>query len=267
MKDIPSLLNQAAERLHKAGIDQPRLLAELLLAHAEGIDRGHLLARDEAAAPGYEALVEQAARRVPLAYLTGRAGAYGLELDVGPGVFIPRPCTDGLIEWALDVLPDGGSACDVGTGSGSIAVALALHRPASPITAVDRSAEALAFARRNAAHLGARVAFVRGDLTSWCGARFDLIVSNPPYVDSPQDVSPEVLHEPPAALYAGLSVITRLAAEAPARLRPGGRLLLEFGFGQAEDVRRILRETGAFDAVEIRPDLEGTPRFAGASRC
>lgn len=253
-----ALLDAAAARLSAAGVDAPRLVAELLLAHVERIDRAGLLARDEVGARGFDALVARAAAREPVAYLTGRTEAYGLALDVEPGVFIPRPCTDGLIELALG----DGAIVDVGTGSGNIAVALAYHRPEARVTAVDVSDQALRVARRNAARHRARVDVVRGDLLAWTRARFDVIVSNPPYVGSPADVAPEVRYEPAAALYGGLDAIRRLVAQAPSRLRPGGRLLLEFGFDQAEDVRRLLR--GSFRDVEIFPDLEGIPRFARA---
>jgi release factor glutamine methyltransferase len=258
------LLDRAGARLARAGLETPRLAAELLLAHAEGVDRAGLLARDDVEARGFDALLEAAERRVPLAYLTGRAWAYGLELGVGPGVFVPRACTDGLIERAIESLPRGGRACDVGTGSGAVALALAARRPDADVVAVDIATRALAFARRNARRHDARVRFVRGNLLDWTRARFDLIVSNPPYVESPADVAPEVLYEPPEALYGGLGVIRRLAADAPARLVPGGRLLLEFGFGQAEDVTRILDGVGAYRDIRIEPDLDGIPRFAGA---
>lgn len=250
------LLDAATARLRGAGVESPRLVAELLLAHVEGTDRAGLLARDDVRAVGFEALLDRAAAREPPAYLTGRAEAYGLALHVEPGVFIPRPCTDGLIELALS----DGAVVDVGTGSGNIAIALAYHRPEARVTAVDIIAPTVA--RRNAARHGVRVDFVRGDLLAWTRARFDAIVSNPPYVASPADVAPEVRYEPDAALYGGLDVIRRIVAQAPSHLRPGGRLLLEFGFDQAEDVRSLLR--GSFRDVEIFPDLEGIPRFARA---
>ena len=263
MKTI-GLLNEATRRLREAGVDAPRLTAELLLAHAGGIDRAHLLTLDDVAAPDFERMLDDAAHRVPIAYLTGSAESYGLPLEVAPGVFIPRPCTDGLIERALEDLPDGARACDLGTGSGNIAVALAYHRRKATVTAVDISGTALRFARRNAARNGVAVSFVRGDLLAWTRARFDLIVSNPPYVESPRDVAPEVRHEPPESLYGGLTVIRRLAETAPAHLKPGGRLFLEFGHDQAENVKRILRSGGAFRDIRVFPDLEGIPRLARA---
>lgn len=278
MKKNPAL-DAAVARLRDAGVESPRLVAELLLAHVEGVTRAGLLARDEVDAAGFEPLVRRAAAREPVAYLTGRTEAYGLALDVEPGVFIPRPCTDTLIDLSLQSLPPGEDGelhvVDVGCGSGNIAVALAYHLQSSVrgkdrrlrtgdrglhVTAVDIIQPTVA--RRNAARHGVRVDFVRGDLLTWTRARFDVIVSNPPYVGSPADVAPEVRYEPDAALYGGLDVIRRLVAQAPSRLRPGGRLLLEFGFDQAEDVRELLR--GSFRDVEIFPDLEGIPRFARA---
>jgi len=269
--DAAALLAAAAPRLAVAGIDSARLDAELLLAHALGLDRTRLYARlrdavaDDAAAR-FAALLMRRARREPVAYLTGEQEFWSLPFEVGPAVLIPRPETELLVELAGRLAPPPVAILDVGTGSGCIAVALARELEAARITATDLSPDALAVARRNAARHGvaARLSFVAGDVYAGlpAAARFDLIASNPPYLAPGDAVSPELAFEPGAALWAGadgLDVIRRLLAGAPPRLRPGGHLLVEIGAAQAEPVRALAQASGLAEA-RVVADLAGLPR-------
>lgn len=210
-------------------------------------------------------------RREPLAYLTGRRGFRRLQLTVGPGVLVPRPETEILVEWALEVALEGGSALDWGTGSGAIALALVDEGPALRVTALDRSEDALRVARANAALVsgGAGVEWLLSDgFAAVEGRRFDLIAANPPYL-SPGDLAqapPELRFEPEGALVAGPSgreAIERIAREAPAHLEPGGWLLVEVGDGQAEESERLLTEAGLVGATH-RDDLAGVARVVAA---
>lgn len=250
----------ATARLAKAGVDAPRLAAEILLAHRLKVPRASVIAGSEdELAPflheGFDVDVERACGHEPIQYITGRAESYGLELAVRPGVLVPRPCTDGLIQLALERRP--ARACDVGTGSGNIAVALA--KAGVDVVATDVSEAALEIARENADRHGVRIRFVRTDVLSGVDGPFDAIVSNPPYVRPTDPVTPGTRYEPPEALFAGadgLDVIRKIARQAPSRLSESGRILLEFGVNQEETVR------GLFPGAEVLPDLDGTPRFA-----
>jgi release factor glutamine methyltransferase len=209
----------------------------------------------------------------PLQYLTGVAGFRYLELQVGPGVLIPRPETEVVAQWAIDLLPAGGIAIDVGTGSGAIALAIAHERRDARVLATDVSPDALVWAERNRAALGLEVELVRGDLfegvsSEWKG-RIDVVVSNPPYVayeerDSlPSDVRD---HEPEVALFSpgeGVAVIARLAEEARSWLQPGGHLVLEIAPMRVDEVTDAL---AAYEDVMIQPDLTGRARVAVARR-
>ncbi len=193
-------------------------------------------------------------------------GFYGLPLAVNPAVLIPRPETELVVELAL--LAEPASVLDLGTGSGAIALALKRERPAARVVAVERSAAALAVARRNALRLGIEVEFRHG---LWfepvAGERFDVVVSNPPYVreDDPRLREGDVRFEPRSALVAGadgLESIREIAAGAAAHLRPGGRLFLEHGLGQDAAVRALLAAAGLGD-VRSWPDLAGIARVSG----
>jgi release factor glutamine methyltransferase len=230
-------------------------------------------ALDGAAAARLEALVGERARGVPLAYLLGERGFRGLLLTVNPDVLIPRGDTETLVEVALDApVPERARILGLGTGSGAVALALAAARPHWTITATDRSPAALAVARGNGERLGlGNVGWREGDwFAAVADARFDLIVSNPPYVatDDPELAADVAAFEPAAALFAGpdgLDAIRRIAADAPTRLLPGGTLALEHGHRQGEAVRALLAAAG-LEAVDTRPDLAGRPRVTSGRR-
>ncbi|TSE20804.1 Release factor glutamine methyltransferase [Tepidimonas alkaliphilus] len=265
----------------------PRLEAQWLLLHAlgRGLDeRAWLLAHGEAALPAeaaarYATLCAQRRDGVPLAYLVGERGFHGLTLRVDARVLDPRPDTETLVDWALELLPQGQAAdvLDLGTGSGAIALALQARRPAARVWAVDASPAALEVAAVNGRRLGLPVRWLHGDW--WRGwrawdkvqsepppARFDLVVSNPPYLAADDPHLPALRHEPRQALVAGadgLQALRAIVAGAPARLRAGGWLLLEHGWNQADAVATLLRAHG-FGAPAHRRDLGGHVRCTGA---
>jgi release factor glutamine methyltransferase len=215
-----------------------------------------------------------------MAYVLGRCEFWGLTFEVTPEVLVPRPETEILVEQALqrlDVTTEGSAGrtiVDVGTGSGCIAVSLAVERPRARVVATDLSPAALAVARRNAVRHGVeeRVSLIQADLVGDVIRSADAIVSNPPYVPlrDRSALPPEVRdHEPARALYGGedgLDVIRRLVAVAADRLAPGGWLLLEFGYGQDAAVRALMAASPFWTDVTVTPDLQGIPRVAAARR-
>lgn len=285
MTSIHARVAEGRQRLGDAGLSSAEadLSARLLAQFALGwtTERYFTSAGESEPAgfaPVYGALVERRARREPLAYIVGRHEFWGLAMGVSPAVFIPRPETELIVEKALEVVPDRERAlavADICTGSGCLAIALAHERPAARVVATDVSMAALDVARENALRHGVaeRVDFVCANLLAGIEGRFDLIVSNPPYVlerDRP-GLQPEVRdHEPAVALYGGadgLGVIGRLVDEAPARLRQGGYLLFEFGYGQDEAVEALVAGAPGLQFVELRRDLQGVARTAVARRC
>ncbi len=253
-----------------------RLDAQLLLLHALGRpqdDRAWLLAHDtDVLDPDTEMRYIQLTRRraagMPLAYLTGRREFYGLELLVDPRVLDPRPDTETLVDWALELLPPAGSVIDLGTGSGAIALAIQSQRPDARVSAVDASADALAVAQANAQRLGLQVAFSAGNWLEGQVQRHDLIVANPPYIAEDDPHLDQLGHEPRMALSSGpdgLEAIRTIVAQAPACLVPGGWLLLEHGWEQAPAVRALLAQAG-FATVQSRRDLAGIERCSGGQR-
>ncbi len=275
---LPGLtLAQALARAATLGL--ARLDAQLLLLQVMGRGQGErawLLAHDTDPLPApagvaYEALCRRRAAGEPLAYLVGEKEFYGLMLQVDRRVLVPRPDTETLVEWALEVLEDrpSPSLVDLGTGSGAIALALASRRPDARVEAVDRSEDALAVARANAQRLGLPVNF---RAASWLegtakgpGAGLDLIVSNPPYIAAADPHLAALGHEPLSALAAGadgLDDIRAIVSQAPAHLAPGGWLLLEHGWDQAGAVRGLLEAAG-FAQVQSRLDLAGIERASG----
>lgn len=264
---------QALAHARSLGVD--RLDAQLLLAHQLGQTRAWLLAHDDAPIADMSALLGRLARRAagePLAYLTGEREFYGLLLQVTPDVLVPRSDTETLVDWALELLVDLAAprVADLGTGSGAIALAIKHACARAEVHASDASTAALAVARRNGERLELPVAWHAGD---WWRAfdaelRFDLAVSNPPYVAAADPHLAALRHEPRAALVApgaGLADIQRIIAGASERLRGTGWMLLEHGFEQAPAVCNALREAG-FEAVSTRADLAGQPRVSGGRR-
>ena len=268
---VREALDSAVVALSAAGVDTPRLDAEVLLAHALGVDRLALITDGGRRVEGpavrvfQDAVRRRSVGREPVAYITGVKGFRHLDVHVDGRVLIPRPETETLVEAALD-LPRGARVADVGTGSGAVALALKDERPDLDVVATDTSADALAVARANAARLGLDVAFVEGDLLDGVGD-VDAVVSNPPYVEDGAPLAPEIVrHEPAVALFAGadgLTVIRRLVAAAAAS--PARFVALEVGMGQAADVAGVLRAAG-FGAVETRRDLAGIERVVAGRR-
>ena len=269
------LIDQAAARFADAGVDTPRLDAELLLAAAAGTSRGEIVAGlsepDDAAAERFASFVERRAAREPLAYITGSAGFRRIELQVDRRVLIPRPETELLVAVAKVDRPCG--ILDVATGSGAVALALADELPDATVTASDISEDALAVATANADALGssARVTFVRSDLLDSIDGLFDAITANLPYVERGEikGLEPEITeHEPLQALDGGddgLDLVRRLVAQAPSRLKPGGLLALEIGDSQAARTASILGEEG-FTEIDIHLDLTGRERVVSGRR-
>lgn len=273
---------QLATDLHLS--DQAHRDAELLLLHTLEIPRTTLLAhpdreltRDQQRA--YESALTRRLHHEPIQYITGQQEFYGLNLRVTPAVLIPRPETEHLVEAVLARLPANQplKIADMGTGSGAIAIALAVHLPQAKITALDISLEALKIAETNARHhkVDDRIHFLRSDLLSAFvkdasdGEIFDAIVSNPPYVpDSDRDqLHPQVReHEPPTALFAGpsgLDIYRRLIPQAHAALKTNGLLALEIGHGQRDDLATLL---ATWDSVQFLSDLQSIPRIALARK-
>lgn len=264
---VREALNAAAGRL-AAVSDTARLDAELLMAHALGVERETLLLHrlEEEAPVGFRPLIDRRLAHEPVAYITGRRAFWTIELEVGPGVLIPRPDSEALIEAAVAHFGKKGPATilDLGTGPGSLLLAALDQWPEAIGTGVDNSEEALTYARRNAERLGLadRARIVSGDWGEGLSERYDLILSNPPYVGLGAELPPEVAdYEPAAALYAGttgLDAYRSLAQILPHFLAPGGIACLEIGAGQKKDVSWLFAMQGF--TIESRRDLRGIER-------
>ena len=285
--DLRTLLQRAIARLEQCQTPSAPLAAELLLMHVLRRDRAWFYAHpeyelDPAEAATYVKLIERRANGVPTQYLTGSQEFWGLEFEVGPGVLIPRPETEHVIEVALSRIGirriDPLRVADVGTGSGCLAIALASELPHAAIVATDISAAALDYARRNAARHGFshRIHFRQVDILPSgsdadveASSAFDLLVSNPPYVarkDAPQLPREVRDHEPAEALFAGdqgLDFYPRLILAAERSLAAGGTLVLEMGYNGASFVRSLL-SAGRWSDVSVTPDLAGIERVISA---
>jgi release factor glutamine methyltransferase len=273
MIEVRHALRLATQRLGD------RADAELLLLHLLGKPRSWLIAHaddglDEPVLAAFDELVGRRAQGEPVAYIIGRRGFWSLDLDVTPATLIPRPETERLVELALERLPVGGESrvADLGTGSGAVALAIARDRPRACVTATDASAAALAIAQRNAERLALRnVTFEHGDwLAPLAGRQFELIVSNPPYIESddPHLGQGDLRFEPAAALASGtdgLDAIRRIADGASTHLVAGGWLLLEHGWNQGAAVCALLERAG-YREVFVAQDLESRDRVSGGRR-
>lgn len=270
---IGEVVRRSTTYLAERGSASARLDAELLIGHALGLARLHLYTESERPLEADEleavrALLKRRARREPVAYILGTRAFRSLTLAVGPAVLVPRPETEILVEWALQVAPAGAAVLDWGTGSGAIAIALATEGEGLAVCAVDRSPEALAVARANAESAGAAVEFVESDgFAALAGRRFSLIAANPPYLsdDDLRAAPPELTFEPRGALVAGpegLEDIARICAQAPDHLEPAGWLLVEVGEGQAQAALALMAEAG-FTGTTARADLAGIARTVG----
>jgi release factor glutamine methyltransferase len=278
---ILKLLSWTRDYFISREIENGRADAEILLAHCLGLRRIDLYVQYEKPLSGEEldrfrGFVKRRARREPVAYITGEKEFWSLALKVGPAVLIPRPETECLVEAALAVLPKDGSygprrVLDLGTGSGAIALALAVERPGDEIIATDLSEEALSIARENARRHGVedRVNFLEGDWfasVKTVESRFDLIVSNPPYIRQPdlEGLQPEIRHfEPVGALDGGadgIDCLTDIILAAPSYLRPSGNLLLEIGHDQQSLLTEVVSQAGCYTDAMFLKDYGGHDR-------
>jgi release factor glutamine methyltransferase len=275
MTRLRRAIADAAGTLAAAGVDTPRVDAEQLAAYTAGIDRGRLAFHepDEPFFGRYRDLIDARARRIPLQHLTSSAAFGSVMVAVGPGVFIPRPETESLLEWALvQPLPAQPVIVDLCTGSGALAVALAHDRPGARIIAVDDSVDALAYARRNSA--ATAIQLVEADVTapgllSEHDGNVDLIVANPPYIPVGAHLEPEVAqHDPEHALFGGpdgMQVIGPIVDLAARLLRPGASIGVEHDDTTADATTALFDRAGAFTDVVSRRDLAGRPRFVTAT--
>ena len=271
---IDSLLDDATRRLGPLS-DSPRLDAELLLARAIDMPRSYLFAHpedtlDELALQRFEQALERRMAGEPLAYIEGSKEFWSLELMVTPATLVPRPETELIVDLALREIPRRAErrVLDLGTGSGAIALAIARDRPMCHVTATDISVDALAVAEQNARHLELpNLEFFAGDWTRpVAGRRFDVIVSNPPYVRAGDDALDALSAEPRSALVAGvegLDAIGILARDCPALLNDGGVFLVEHGADQEQAVAALLRKHG-WSEIRCHNDYAGLPRVTVA---
>ncbi|MEU5693611.1 peptide chain release factor N(5)-glutamine methyltransferase [Actinosynnema sp. NPDC020468] len=273
---------EAERMLAAAGVDSPRVDAELLAAHVLGVPRSRLALIplvDPSVVDALHKLVVQRCHRVPLQHLTGSAHLYGVDLLVGPGVFTPRPETELLLDWSLSVVDTAPLVVDLCTGSGAIALAFAHHRPRATVHAVERDHTALSWARRNAnaraaagdtpIHLHAADVTEPGVLSDLDG-QVDLVLCNPPYVPEGTPVPPEVAdHDPHDAVFSGqdgLTVIRHVVTLAARLLRPGGHVAIEHDDTQGDAVPALLTTRKVLTDAKDHPDLTGRPRFTTARR-
>jgi release factor glutamine methyltransferase len=270
-------IDSAAALLTAAGIDSARWDAEQLAAHVSGTERGRLTlveSIDDEFFVRYHDAVAARSRRVPLQHLTGTAAFGPVVLQVGPGVFIPRPETEALLEWATaQRVPQAPVIVDLCTGSGALAVTVARHWPAARVIGIDDSDAALDYARRNVE--GTAVELIRADVTTpgllpELDGRVDLIVANPPYVPDSILLEPEVAdHDPAHAVFGGpdgMAVIPALADLAGRWLRPGGQFAVEHDDTTSSQTVELLASARLFEDIQARRDLTGRPRFVTARR-
>lgn len=296
MTGYDAVLAEAARRLAEAGLPSPRADAELLAAHAAGVERAAVRRAALMAEPmpgevrgRFEALVDERRTRIPLQHLTGTAAFRTLTVEVGPGVFVPRPETELIVDLVARLTPDARLIVDLCAGSAALTISLAAELPGTEVYGVELSEQALAWARRNvAAHAGrigaagSRLELVAGDAltqdrpgsplrTALAGAEVDVVVSNPPYIAEGQEpLDPEVRdHDPELALYGGgedgLRIPAGVTRAAAALLVPGGLFICEHGSGQGAAMRALLGRHG-FTGIATHQDLAGRDRFTAGHR-
>jgi len=281
---IQELLAATVEKFSKAGIESAKADAEILLGYVLGLSRGELLSRaitngeiSVADRHSFEQLAVRRAQREPLQHLTGRAAFRSLELLVGPGVFVPRFETETVVENAIAELRNLNVAepvvVDLATGSGAIAISLAVEIPTAKVFAVELSEEALVYTRQNFANYAPEAVLVQGDLAQAfpeLNGKVDLLISNPPYIPNEMiPIYPEVhLHDPKLALYGGvdgLDIVRKVDQRARDLVRPGGKLVIEHADMQGSQVRQILVDSG-WQNVYTGKDLAGRDRMVIATR-
>lgn len=272
---LAELLAAATERLVAAGVPTPRVDAELLAVATFGIPRGRLALTEEVPAeqaPRYTAAVARRCRREPLQHITGTAHFRRLTLAVGPGVFVPRPETELLVDWLVAVLADvpRPRVVDLGTGTGALAFAVATELPAAEVHAVEADEAAYLWACHNRAEIGCAVELYRVDMADWTppwAGTADAVVANPPYVPTSTAVDAETAHDPSRALYAGadgLAGVAAVAAAAARLLRPSGVLVCEHDASQGESAPALLRDLGGWGDISDHRDLAGRHRYVTA---
>jgi release factor glutamine methyltransferase len=277
MTSARDLIRAAADRLASAGVASPLVDAELLLAHCLGVARGRLATIGDVAQPSaaaFDAVLARRERREPLQYIVGEAPFRHVVLAVGDGVFIPRPETELLVDAVLAALRASAApiVIDLGSGSGALALAIANEVPAARVWAVENSGPALTWLRRNAEGTSVQVVdadISDGRLLAELAGQADAVVSNPPYVPSATEVSPEVHADPVEAVYAGpdgLALMGEVLERSATLLRPGGILALEHDDTHGEAVPALLRADGRWRDVTDHDDLSGRPRYALALR-
>jgi release factor glutamine methyltransferase len=276
MTGLRQVIDAAEMALAEAGVGSPRADAELLAAHAAGTDRGRLAFTDTGPdfQERYDWLVAQRVRRIPLQHLTGTAAFGPVTVHVGPGVFVPRPETEAMLEWAVaQRLSDHPIVIDLCTGSAALALALSSRWPDARVIAVDDSEDALRYARRNTE--ATPVELIQADITApgllaELDGQVDLIVANPPYIPDGTELEPEVAeHDPPHALFGGpdgMAVINSIVELAARLLRDGGRCAIEHDDTTSASTVEAFTRSGHFADVTARNDLAGRPRFVTARR-
>ena len=276
MTRLRQVIDAAAVALAEAGVGSARTDAELLAAHAAGTERGRLTITEASGDffDRFDGLVAQRVKRIPLQHIIGTAAFGPVTVEVGPGVFIPRPETESMLEWAVaQRMPQRPVILDLCTGSGALALALARHWPEARVIAVDDSDDALAYAGRNVT--GTAVELIKADVTQSgllpeLDDAVDLVVANPPYVPDNAALEPEVAeHDPPHAVFGGpdgMAVIDSIVDLAARWVRDGGSCAVEHDDSTSARTVEAFTRTGRFAAVTARNDLTGRPRFVTARR-
>ena len=275
---LRSSISDAANTLREAGVASPEVDARLLAAHLLGLRPVELMFAQPPAGfeRDYAQLISRRAAREPLQHITGRAPFYGVELAVGPGVFIPRPETEVLAQWAVQVLDDAPSAptvVDLGSGTGALAITIARAVPAATVYAVERSHEAREYLRRNVDELAPRVRIVAGDMTdahllTELDGAVDLVVTNPPYVPESPGLQSEVYADPHEAVFSGsdgMAAIRGLVPVVKRLLRDGGALGIEHDDTTSAQVQGVVAAGGFYDIRAVE-DMAGRARFVTASK-